>query len=179
MKASEDEFGHVRAVKEHSVEVLKRYFYKHSNGVTTSSGSRTDQSWAKAAEPGAKALKDFENKEHRVKIENPMCVQLCVRVRVLRDGERLFEKKVNEVRDRAAHLGKDKSRAAGKMLLDKAADQMDELVRLSREFLVKVEDVSTDSEEKDIVAMIKQVNSCIDDMSHHKDAIKLVLQQHK
>ncbi len=34
MKASEDEFGHVRAVKEHSVEVLKRYFYKHSNGVT-------------------------------------------------------------------------------------------------------------------------------------------------
>ena len=56
---------------------------------------------------------------------------------------------------------------------------MDELVRVAREFLVKVEDVSTDSEEKDIVATIKQVNSCIDDMSHHKDAIKLVLQQHK
>ena len=122
-------------------------------------------------------LKDFENKEHRVKIENPMCVQLCVRARVLRDGRRLFEKKVNEVRDRAAHLGKD--RAAGKMLLDKAADQMDELVRLSREFLVKVEDVNTDSEEKDIVVMIKQVNNCIDDVSHHKDAIKLVLQQHR
>lgn len=88
---SENKYGHPRTVETHdTIPELTRYYYKHSRGVSSSTGQRKTGTLEAEAKPGQKLMKQLGaggNQEGgaKIKVENPKYVELMARCNVLEE----------------------------------------------------------------------------------------------
>jgi hypothetical protein len=173
---SETQFEHDRDTKIHANGRMSKYFYKKDHGVASSSGSTVTQKWTRQAAPSAKALKDFDasNKgEPLIKFENPDFVRLVGRVRVLRDGKKMLERKLNELKDKKAGV-KDEARAL-KDQANTAAVRLEEFIDSVRSHMAQADTATMETEGDDIQKILDASDELIQKVALHSEAMKGLL----
>ena len=184
IKESEDYFGYkVKVDKDDEDAEMDKYHFKFIPTTTHRTGT-SESSRLSAAADVTKALKEA-SPPPKIKLENPVFVEVCNEARILKSGKCALEKKLAIMLDKIACLKMDNQKNDKPAICDRgarwqaAADNVDRAISCCRDAIYQANLLTVSSDKDDCASQLRQVKDTIQEVKAHDEAVKIMLSEMK
>ena len=184
IKDSEEHFGYkVNVDKDQEDAEMDKYHFKFVPTTTHRTGT-SESSRLSAAADVTKVLKEA-NPPPKIKLENPVFVEVCNELRILKSGKCSLEKKSSSMVDKITCLKMDNQKNGKPAICDRgagwqgAADNVDRAISRCRDAIYEANLLTVSSDKDDCIAQLRVVKEVIEEVKAHDEAGKIMLSETK